>query len=78
MNYVVFAENKVTDECLELGSFDSQEEAQWNIENNIDWEDENPDDWTIKIMETDEEYYDYYEFDECGFDPYCGCYTDDC
>lgn len=23
---------------------------------------------------------DYYEDDdlECGFDPYCGCYTDDC
>lgn len=28
-----------------------------------------------------EEENDYYEDDddlECGFDPYCGCYTDDC
>ena len=76
--YVVFAENKYTDEVVELGNFPTEEEARENIENNIDWEDENPDDWVIKIMETDEEYYDYYEPDDCGFDPYLGCYTDDC
>ena len=42
--YVVFAENKYTDEVVELGSFPTEEEANENIENNIDWEDENPDD----------------------------------
>ena len=26
--------------------------------------------------EEEEEYYD--DYDECGFDPYCGCYTYDC
>lgn len=26
--------------------------------------------------EEEEEYYD--DCDECGFDPYCGCYTYDC
>lgn len=30
--------------------------------------------------EDDEAFSDFYEghFDEVGFDPYCGCYTDDC
>lgn len=28
-------------------------------------------------MEEDEEFYEDYE-DECGFDPYEGCYTYDC
>ena len=30
---------------------------------------------------TPDEYEEYecdYSYDECGFDPYCGCYTGDC
>ena len=79
--YVVFAENKKTDEFISLGTFPTEEEAQWNIDNNIEWdEDDVVEDWKIFIEEVDEdEEYDIYEPDiECGFDPYMGCYTYDC
>jgi hypothetical protein len=42
-------------------------------------------DGAVAPCEEGDDYYeeedDYYEDDdalECGFDPYCGCYTDDC
>ena len=42
-----------------------------------------PDDVNFEVMEDDEKgpYYDYeYEddYDECGFNPYLGCYDYDC
>ena len=80
MKYVVFAENKVTDEFITLDTFNSFEEAQWNIDNNLEW-DENDiiEDWNIFIEEVDEdEEYDIYEPDERDFDPYLGCYFYDC
>jgi hypothetical protein len=78
--YVVFAENNKTDEFITLGTFDSQEEADWNIENNLEWdEDDIIEDWHIFTEEVDEDDDDhFYEPDECGFDPYMGCYTYDC
>ena len=82
--YVVFAENNKTDEFITLGTFDSQEEADWNIENNLEWdEDDIIEDWHIFTEEVDEnedeEDDHFYEPDiECGFDPYDGCYTYDC
>ena len=77
--YVVFAENKKTDEFISLGTFPTKEDAQWNIDNNIEWdEDDNPEDWELSIEEIDEDEH-FYEPDlEVGFDPYLGCYTDDC
>lgn len=81
IKHVVFAENKKTDEFISLGTFDSHEEAQWNIDNNLEWdEDDVIEDWEIFIEEVDEDKeYDIYEPDiECGFDPYLGCYTYDC
>ena len=38
--YVVFAENNKADEFISLGTFDSQEEADWNIENNLEWDED--------------------------------------
>ena len=39
----VYAENIKTGEVLELGEFPTMEEAQWNIDNNIEFdEDDNP------------------------------------
>lgn len=80
MKYVIFAENKKTDEFISLGTFDTREEAEWNIENNLEWdEDDVVEDWEVFIEEVDEDRdYDIYEPDiECGFDPYLGCYTYD-
>jgi hypothetical protein len=81
MKYVIFAENKKTDEFISLGTFDTREEADWNLENNLEWdEDDVIEDWEVFIEEVDEDRdYDIYEPDiECGFDPYMGCYSDDC
>jgi len=81
MKYVIFAENKKTDEFISLGTFDTREEAEWNLENNLEWdEDDVVEDWEVFIEEVDEDRnYDIYEPDiECGFDPYLGCYTYDC
>ena len=75
----VYAENIKTGEVLELGEFPTMEEAQWNIDNNIEFdEDDNPADWkffTMAEISSDEEFDEYLE---CGFDPYGGCYTYDC
>ena len=69
----VWAINKVTDEELSLGYCDTEEDAQEDIDNNIEWDDlDNPDDWRFEIRPVE----DYEE--PCGFDPYCGCYTYDC
>lgn len=82
MKYVIFAENKKTDKFISLGTFDTREEADWNIENNLEWdEDDVVEDWEVFIEEVDEDEEDdhFYEPDiECGFDPYSGCYTYDC
>lgn len=81
MKYVIFAENKKTDEFISFGTFDTREEAEWNIENNLEWDkDDVVEDWEVFIEEVDEDRdYDIYEPDiECGFDPYLGCYTYDC
>lgn len=81
MKYVIFAENKKTDEFISLGTFDTREDAEWNLENNLEWdEDDVVEDWEVFIEEVDEDRdYDIYEPDiECGFDPYLGCYTYDC
>lgn len=75
----VYAENIKTGVVLELGEFETMEEAQWNIDNNIEYdEDDDPTEWkffTMTNISTEEE---LDNFLECGFDPYLGCYTDEC
>ena len=75
----VWAINKVTKEELLLGYCDTVEDAQEDIDNNTEWDDlDNPNDWyfEIKIIDNYEEPADIDN--DCGFDPYCGCYTYDC
>ena len=70
---------KGTDE-MELGVFDSQKDALLAIANDIEWEEgDDPHDYVFRIEECDEDYEEPADIDDdCGFDPYCGCYTYDC
>ena len=72
----VFKETEET----ELGVFDSQKDALLAIANDIEWEEgDDPHDYVFRIEECDEDYEEPYDIDDdCGFDPYCGCYTYDC
>lgn len=76
----LYAENIKTGEVIELGTFENMEEVNYNLENNLEWdEDDNPEEWnffTMAEIGSEEELEDY--IDECGFDPYAGCYTYDC
>lgn len=76
--FIVSATNKLDrDEYYVLGTFDSYEEAEWNVENNLEWDEgDNPNDWEIEIF-PEEELEEPYDL-EMGFDPYEGCYTYDC
>ena len=72
--FKVMAKFMKTDEVMTLGIFDTCDEAQWNIDNNIEWdEDDNPSEWELYV-EVDEDFYCDYEV---GFDPYLGCYSDE-
>ena len=72
--FKVMAKFMKTDEVLTLGIFDTYDEAQWNIDNNIEWD--NPSEWElyVEVEEVDEDFYCDYEV---GFDPYLGCYSDE-
>ena len=72
----VFKETEET----ELGVFDSQKDALLAIANDIEWEEgDDPHDYVFRIEECDEDYEEPADIDDdCGFDPYCGCYTYDC
>ena len=75
--FKVMAKFMKTDEVLTLGIFDTYDEAQWNIDNNIEWdEDDNPSEWKLYVEAevVDEDCYCDYEV---GFDPYLGCYSDE-
>ncbi len=72
--FKVMAKFMKTDEVLTLGIFDTYDEAQWNIDNNIEWD--NPSEWELYVEAevVDEDVYCDYEV---GFDPYLGCYSDE-
>lgn len=71
----VYAENLKDGTIIELGEFSTREEAEWNIENNLDYDEEDIiEDWNIFTIEE----FEMNDFDEMGFDPYAGCYTEDC
>ena len=76
----VWAINKLTKEELFLGYCDNEKDAQEDIDNNIVWDDlDNPEDWSFEIRPIDDEYAEPMDIDDdCGFEPYCGCYTYDC
>ena len=76
----VMAVNEKTMERLELGREKSQEDAQWQIDNNIEWdEDDVREDWILYAEEVEDEYQEPADIDDdCGFDPYCGYCTYDC
>ena len=76
----VWAINKLTKEELLLGYCDTEKDAQEDIDDNIEWDDlDNPEDWNFEIRPIDDEYEEPVDIDDdCGFDPYCGCYTYDC
>lgn len=75
--FKVMAKFMKTNEVMTLGIFDTYDEAQWNIDNNIEWdEDDNPSEWKLYVEAevVDEDCYCDYEV---GFDPYLGCYSDE-
>lgn len=66
-------------EETELGVFDSQKDALLTIANDIEWEEgDDPHDYVFRIEECEEDEEPADIDDDCGFDPYCGCYTYDC
>lgn len=79
--FKIVALNTKTFEKLEWLGFESVEEAETYLDENIEWdEDDIPEDWEFTFDEYDDDDYDDYDgaYDECGFDPYEGCYTYDC
>ena len=75
--FKVMAKFMKTNEVMTRGIFDTYDEAQWNIDNNIEWdEDDNPSEWELYVEAevVDEDFYCDYEV---GFDPYLGCYSDE-
>ena len=75
----VWAINKLTKEKLLLGYCDTEEEAQEDIDSNIEWDElDNSNDWSFEIKPV-KDYEEHVDIDDdCGFDPYLGCYTYDC
>ncbi len=69
--FKVMAKFMKTNEVMTLGIFDTYDEAQWNIDNNIEWD--NPSEWELYVEAEVDFYCDY----EVGFDPYLGCYSDE-
>ena len=72
--FKVMAKFMKTNEVMTLGIFDTYDEAQWNIDNNIEWD--NPSEWELYV-EAEVVNEDFYCDYEVGFDPYLGCYTDE-
>lgn len=69
--FKVMAKFIITNEVMTLGIFDTYDEAQQNIDNNIEWD--NPSEWELYVEAEEDFYCDY----EVGFDPYLGCYSDE-
>ena len=80
MRYAVIATNIRTGEKLDLGHFDYAEDAQYEIDHNIEWDEEDvPEEWSFEIVPVDDEYEEPADIDDdFGFDPYMGCYSYDC
>lgn len=80
MAWQITAKNKITGEKIRFEEkFETEGDAEWNIDNNIEWDEEdNPDEWEFEIVEAENDDCDEPHDLECGFDPYVGDYTWDC
>ena len=80
MRYAVIATNIRTGEALDLGHFDYAADAQYEIDHNIEWDEEDvPEEWSFEAVPVDDEYEEPADIDDdFGFDPYMGCYSYDC
>lgn len=84
MAYDIIATNKTTGMTVILGgNFETMQEALWQVENNIEFtENETPDEWEFEIYDNEEDFGEPYDGElydlEIGFDPYEGDYTWDC
>lgn len=79
--YQIKATNIKTLEILLFPNlYDTTEDARLAIDHDIEWdEDDIQEDWKFDIVEADDKYEEPADIDDdCGFDPYCGCYTYDC
>ena len=79
--YQIKATNTKTLEILLFPNFyETTEDARLAIDHDIEWdEDDIQEDWEFDIVEAEDEYEEPADIDDdCGFDPYCGCYTYDC
>lgn len=79
--YQIQATNVKTLEIILYSNlYETREDAKWAIDNDIEWDEGDiPEDWMFEIIEADDEYEEPADIDDdCGFDPYCGCYTYDC
>ena len=58
MKYLAIANNIKTDEEIVLGIFDTADEAWWNINFNLEWdEDDIKEDWQFMVQEVAGNYY---------------------
>ena len=76
--FKLVAINTVTGEMLEWFGYETQADAVFDMQN-VEWdEDDVPENWRFEVVsyEEDEEPADID--DDCGFDPYAGCFTYDC
>lgn len=76
--FKLVAINTVTGEMLEWFGYETQADAVLDMQN-VEWdEDDVPENWRFEVVpyEEDEEPADID--DDCGFDPYAGCFTYDC
>ena len=78
MMFKLVAINKVTGEMLEWFGYETEADAVSDMEN-VEWdEDDIPEDWRFEVVPYDEDEEPADIDNDCGFDPYAGCFTYDC
>lgn len=76
--FKLVAINTVTGEMLEWFGYETQADAVFDMQN-VEWdEDDVPENWRFEVVPYDEDEEPADIDDDCGFDPYAGCFTYDC
>lgn len=76
--FKLVAINTVTGEMLEWFGYETQADAVLDMQN-VEWdEDDVPENWRFEVVPYDEDEEPADIDDDCGFDPYAGCFTYDC
>lgn len=76
--FKLVAINTVTGEMLEWFGYETQADAVFDMQN-VEWdEDDVPENWRFEVVSYDEDEEPADIDDDCGFDPYAGCFTYDC